>query len=244
MFAQCSYSDGVYGFPFVGYLLEATITILACLSRIPTLKSAYRDITELALKLLNRFCKKTWVSGKMARIIYKLGDIIPRVFANRHIPTPLMDASNPTSPVIATPQPINSDGANNNPSNTTNFIPDGAMLGCQHQPLSTNNPWHMYQPLQKKFQPLGQFPQSYGSGNMNAQSQASGLFNGGNDVDGAGTAFQPSMIADFPFELNFGNAGLHAQGQNDDFSTHFLSLEDLDWVDEVVRQENRLLAFA
>ncbi|PVH76619.1 hypothetical protein DL98DRAFT_387072, partial [Cadophora sp. DSE1049] len=80
MFAQCTAADAVYGFPFLPYLLEASITILSCLTRLPNLRANYKETTEDSLRMLTQFCKKSWVSGKMARIIFKLGDIIPKIF--------------------------------------------------------------------------------------------------------------------------------------------------------------------
>ncbi|KAH7089245.1 fungal-specific transcription factor domain-containing protein [Paraphoma chrysanthemicola] len=81
MFAQCSLADGVYGFPFLPYLLESTIVMLACLTRLPYLKQAYRKTIESAMDMLMKFYRKTWVSGKVARIIFQLSKIIPHVFA-------------------------------------------------------------------------------------------------------------------------------------------------------------------
>ncbi|KAL5320430.1 hypothetical protein ACEPPN_011234 [Leptodophora sp. 'Broadleaf-Isolate-01'] len=235
MFGQCTAEDAIYGFPFFPYLLEATIIILSCLTRLPNLKTAYRETTEDSLRMLTQFCKKSWVSGKTARIIFKLGDIIPKMFAvdrnDDHLPAS-------QSGNLPPPQ-----GAAHNYNN----IPTRENSGDSSLVMVSTSPNNY------------SAPSSDLSWRRNAHTSDPNILPHENpqfptDDSFADSNFHSSMIADFPFEMNFGNAVNHAVGaatnhagglsgtaEKDDFSTPFLGTMDLEWLNELLPQENRIM---
>ena len=244
MFSQCTDADGVYGFPFLPYLLEATITIVACLTRLPTLRVHYRETVEAAFKMLTHFCKKSWVSGRMARMIFKLGDIIPRVFVTdaAYIHPMQFDSSTITDYTTSTsPHSHRLQESNNMPSLQQD------MRIQSHSP-STQPPaggimWSMGPPQGGG----GKQPAVDDQNNTPMpNNQEAQMLEDENTMQN----FQLSMIADFPFELNFGNTASQAIGPSnqaglsnkEDFPTAYRGTFDLDWLDELTSQENRYLA--
>jgi len=243
MFSQCTVTDAVHGYPFLPYLLEVTITILACLTRLPALRVHYRGTVETALEMLTQFCKKSWVSGKIARTIFKLGDIIPRVF--------VADAAY-TDPMHFGSAPRPDHGTNTNPhsrvlqesSKMPPTQPDHRMQSHSpsNQPPAAGTMWRM-DPSQGNG---GQRPEVDGKViTPIPDNQAAQRLEGENTNQN----FQSFMIADFPFELNFGNTvsqaiapSRQATFNNDDFSGLFRSAFDLDWLDELFPIDSSFLA--
>jgi len=93
-------------------------------------------------------------------------------------------------------------------------------------------------------------PFSPGFGHSSTGAQGEAQFSV--DDSFADSSFQSSMIADFPFEMNFGNASSLAmapatqvQGssgnEKEDFSTPFLGIMDLEWLNELLPQDDRIL---
>lgn len=64
-----------YTFPFLQYLTGATITALGLIIKQPSFKSAYGDLTLEAARSLENHCRMTWVSGRMARAVWKLNQM-------------------------------------------------------------------------------------------------------------------------------------------------------------------------
>ncbi|KAJ5724296.1 hypothetical protein N7488_002331 [Penicillium malachiteum] len=62
-------------FPFLHYITNATIIALGLMIRQPSFKSEYGELTLRAARSLWEHCRKTWVSGKMVRIVWKLNQM-------------------------------------------------------------------------------------------------------------------------------------------------------------------------
>ncbi|KAJ6020413.1 hypothetical protein N7540_005917 [Penicillium herquei] len=62
-------------FPFLHYITNATIIALGLIIRQPSFKSEYGELTLRAARSLWEHCRKTWVSGKMVRTVWKLNQM-------------------------------------------------------------------------------------------------------------------------------------------------------------------------
>lgn len=239
MFSQCTVADGVYGFPFLPYLLEVTIAILACLTRLPTLKSHYRETVQAALKMLTQFYKKSWVSGKMARIIFKLGDIIPRVFATDEVYMNQIHLGSNMRQEYGTNSSLHFQGLQE-----PNDMPPRLDHRIQSHSPSTQPP--AMRGMWQIDTPEGNGGKRPGIDGQNItpmpNNQAAQMSEDENTIQN----FQPSLIADFPFELNFGNTASHAiapshqpsLNSREDFSIPFLGAFDLEWLDGLISNDN------
>ncbi|OBT75482.1 hypothetical protein VF21_04902 [Pseudogymnoascus sp. 05NY08] len=238
MSAQCSPSDGVYGFPFLAYLLEATITILACLSKLPHLKERYRSIVESALKMLNQWFKKTWVSGKTARMIYKLNYLIPRLF----MPTQTSAPQTVLKPLVEPSYTINQSSHHNN------FYHHGSISTNSLQPLNyTMTALPAGSPTWLALDTTNRSDAEAASSNTTQTAMGSLQIdppsNGASD-DMFGN-FQSSMIEDFPFELQLGNSAAQVLAQpytaytapQDESMCQWIGNNNVDWLDKLVLQD-------
>ncbi|KAH7419739.1 fungal-specific transcription factor domain-containing protein [Cadophora sp. MPI-SDFR-AT-0126] len=232
MFAQCTAANAVYGFPFLPYLLEATITILSCLTRLPNLRASYKETTEESVRMLTQFCKKSWISGKMARIIFKLGDIIPKIFA--------ADRSMVSYQVNGSTDNICASHQGDSQAHESGSIQPHILV--PHSPNS-----QAAHSSESNWQPKAPTP-NYNDSTTVGQGEVQFLM----DDSFTDSTFESSMITDFPFEMNFGNAASHTmapvtqvQGslgnEKEDFSTPFLGIMDLEWLNELLPQDNRIL---
>lgn len=61
-----------YCFPYIHYLISATMVMANLLSRHPNLKQQYYDILRRTMTSLNTYCYKVWVSGKLMRTVSEL----------------------------------------------------------------------------------------------------------------------------------------------------------------------------
>lgn len=64
-----------YTFPFLHYLTNATIIALGLIIKQSSFKRDYGQLTLKAARSLWDHCRKTWVSGKMARTVWKLNQM-------------------------------------------------------------------------------------------------------------------------------------------------------------------------
>ncbi|PYI03430.1 hypothetical protein BO78DRAFT_374896 [Aspergillus sclerotiicarbonarius CBS 121057] len=71
-FAQIPEEKAVFTFPFIHYLIGATIVSLGLILKESTFKAAYGGATLHAVQLLESYCNKTWVSGKLIRVVSRL----------------------------------------------------------------------------------------------------------------------------------------------------------------------------
>lgn len=236
MFAQSSPSDGVYGFPYLPYLFEATITILACLTKLPHLKESYRLTTESGLNMLNQFSKKTWVSGKMARMIYKLNYIAPHLLSTDQRSTHGSFRSSLVGSSCTTVPDCGVSGKKNAVSTRTDL--EMTPMPTQQHPVETNG--------------LGSdtfAPQSNITGDVVMDpNQPMSLVQSMEErpvrpEDDMMASFQPSMIADLPFEFQFGNNSsqrlphsTYITGDNDNIGQIF-GHHDIDWLDRMISQD-------
>lgn len=242
MFVQCSLKDGVYGFPYLPYLLEAAISIIACLTRIPSLKSKYRETTETAFRILKLCYTKTWVSGKIARMIFRLGEIIPRVFSSEsETSVKHLERRVPEDIKVQTEQPAKSSMTFTSPLNTIPVPQSQSKLQQQTQPQaqtqiplppSSNSPhYHRLPPNYQFLQASSVLPTQAQSQLPSSTAYDTGL---GDTVpyttiaEASDANIQEPMLADFPFEMGFRpytsaagiesamttyHQGAHAQGQ-------------------------------
>ncbi|PWY83405.1 hypothetical protein BO70DRAFT_24965 [Aspergillus heteromorphus CBS 117.55] len=74
-FAQISPEMAVYTFPFIHYLISAVIISLGLIVRESSLRSTYGRPIIYAVRLLESYCHKTWVSGKLIRIVSRLKEM-------------------------------------------------------------------------------------------------------------------------------------------------------------------------
>ncbi|PWY90423.1 hypothetical protein BO94DRAFT_514240 [Aspergillus sclerotioniger CBS 115572] len=74
-FAQIPDEKAVFTFPFIHYLIGATIVSLGLILRESSFKAAYGGATLHAVQLLESYCSKTWVSGKLIRVVSRLRQI-------------------------------------------------------------------------------------------------------------------------------------------------------------------------
>ncbi|KAJ5092651.1 hypothetical protein NUU61_007521 [Penicillium alfredii] len=75
-----------YTFPFLHYLANALIIALGLIIKQPSFKDTYRDSTLEAARSLKRHCRRTWVSGNMARAIWKLNEMASLVLEPNNAP--------------------------------------------------------------------------------------------------------------------------------------------------------------
>ncbi|OQD79977.1 hypothetical protein PENANT_c041G06254 [Penicillium antarcticum] len=64
-----------YTFPFLHYLASATIIALGLIIKQHSFKQTYGRMTLETARSLKKHCHKTWVSGKMARAVWKLNQM-------------------------------------------------------------------------------------------------------------------------------------------------------------------------
>ncbi|GLA93313.1 hypothetical protein AtubIFM57143_010663 [Aspergillus tubingensis] len=70
--SQFPEEKAIFTFPFIHYLIGATITSLGLILKENTFKAAYGGATVHAVRLLESYCTKTWVSGKLIRVVSRL----------------------------------------------------------------------------------------------------------------------------------------------------------------------------
>ncbi|KAL3474865.1 fungal-specific transcription factor domain-containing protein [Aspergillus californicus] len=71
-----------FTFPFLHYLISAAIISLGLILKEPVLKTTYGPTPLRAVELLEAFCRKTWVSGKLIRIVSRLREIARKVLGD------------------------------------------------------------------------------------------------------------------------------------------------------------------
>lgn len=71
-----------YTFPFLHYLTNATIIALGLIIKQSSFKRVYGEVTLRAAQSLWDHCRKTWVSGKMARTVWKLNQMADAIINN------------------------------------------------------------------------------------------------------------------------------------------------------------------
>ncbi|KAJ5734951.1 uncharacterized protein N7483_000076 [Penicillium malachiteum] len=94
-------------FPFLHYITNATIIALGLIIRQPSFKSEYGELTLRAARSLWEHCRKTWVSGKMVRTVWKLNqmaDVTINLSGDRFRDN--MSSQNPNLEGFVTRQPL------------------------------------------------------------------------------------------------------------------------------------------
>lgn len=76
---------GVLKFPYLPYLLGATMASLSILITEPCLQSGYARSTVLAADMLKRACYSSWMSGKTTRIIARLYAIVHSTLSDSQV---------------------------------------------------------------------------------------------------------------------------------------------------------------
>lgn len=71
-----------YCFPYIHYLISATMVTSHLLSRHPSLKPRYDDILCRAMASLRMYCYKVWVSGKLMRTVSNLDAFVRAVLTD------------------------------------------------------------------------------------------------------------------------------------------------------------------
>lgn len=237
MFAQCTHADGVYAFPFFSYLMNSTIGILASLTKVPYLKDRYLGTIDIAVKMLNQFCQKTWISGKMARVVWKLNDIVPR----------LMTGGNNEGLQTQIPErDMNKWVGNQLPQYHIRSIGNSNKRDPTHQQHPFPSPSADEHNVTYQTHPHTTTSHSLIETSLNMDwDLPSTEFN---------TEFEFSMIADFPFELQLGTGTSKPLGlsnimagdgrdENLDSNSWFSSV-DIDWLEGLVATDPINTAFA
>jgi len=83
IFAEVLDSQQLYHFPFIQYLIGAASIILGIVARKPFFRQHYRQLVASAIRMIQTFCQKTWVSGRTARTVERLRNLAAIVFDNR-----------------------------------------------------------------------------------------------------------------------------------------------------------------
>lgn len=73
--------QAVFTYPFLHYLISAAIVSIGLIIKEQTYKDAYGDRTLHAIQVMEVYCRRTWVSGKLIRNVLKLSQILSRVLA-------------------------------------------------------------------------------------------------------------------------------------------------------------------
>lgn len=69
-------------FPFIHYLLNATVISFALIVKEPLFRATYGTPTVLAVQTLRNYCTKTWVSGKLIRTVLRLNHMVTAVLGD------------------------------------------------------------------------------------------------------------------------------------------------------------------
>lgn len=69
-------------FPYIHYLISATMVLSNLLSQHPNLKQHYDDVLRRAVTSLNTYCYKVWVSGKLMRTVSNIDSLVRTVLAD------------------------------------------------------------------------------------------------------------------------------------------------------------------
>ncbi|KAL4889514.1 fungal-specific transcription factor domain-containing protein [Aspergillus ambiguus] len=81
-FQQVADEGTVSAYPFIHSLVGATVVSLGLIVKEPSFKNDYGDMTLHAAISLERYCHRTWVSGRMLRTICRLNQIASRVLSS------------------------------------------------------------------------------------------------------------------------------------------------------------------
>lgn len=76
----------ISAYPFLHSLVAATLVSLGIIIKEPSFRDDYGEITLHAAKSLERYCHRTWVSGRMLREICRLNQIASRVLCSNESP--------------------------------------------------------------------------------------------------------------------------------------------------------------
>lgn len=76
----------VFTYPFLHYLIVAAIVSIGLMIKESMYKDQYGDLTLHAIQVLEAYCHRTWVSGKLIRIVLKLSKILSQVLARSNHP--------------------------------------------------------------------------------------------------------------------------------------------------------------
>ncbi|GLA85016.1 hypothetical protein AtubIFM56815_009239 [Aspergillus tubingensis] len=83
--SQFPEEKAIFTFPFIHYLIGATITSLGLILKENTFKAAYGGATVHAVRLLESYCTKTWVSGKLIRVVSSLRHMASRLLKDDNV---------------------------------------------------------------------------------------------------------------------------------------------------------------
>ncbi|BCS14489.1 hypothetical protein ALUC_61045A [Aspergillus luchuensis] len=83
--SQFPEEKAIFTFPFIHYLIGATITSLGLIMKENTFKAAYGGATVHAVRLLESYCTKTWVSGKLIRVVSRLRHMASRLWKDDNV---------------------------------------------------------------------------------------------------------------------------------------------------------------
>jgi hypothetical protein len=183
----------------------------------------------------------------MARIIYKLGEIVPRVFSRQGFNGRQVSVQPATGTITAS----SNDGNQHQVDQTT-----ASQTEIKDWGQRQNRVPDMYEPGLKRSEitptmRLGPTDDSNPSPMTNGSAFIGGnaMFDTSADMFGAGcdggimnADFQFSIINDFPFELTIGPPNLQGAagevgnmaGSREDFGSEFPGMADVEWLDEVI----------
>jgi hypothetical protein len=87
-----------YTFPFLHYLTGATIIALGLIMKQHSFKHTYGIMTLETARSLKKHCHKTWVSGKMARAVWKLNQMAEATLSTKFCSTEDQQSNQRTYP--------------------------------------------------------------------------------------------------------------------------------------------------
>ncbi|PYH89036.1 hypothetical protein BO71DRAFT_390441 [Aspergillus ellipticus CBS 707.79] len=106
-FAQIPADKALFTFPFIHYLISAVMISLGLIMKTPTLKAKYGKPILYAVRSLESYCHKTWLSGKMIRVISRLKEMTSYLMddkASMGLDTPLSRQSSQALPEASDPR--------------------------------------------------------------------------------------------------------------------------------------------
>ncbi|KAF9892485.1 hypothetical protein FE257_001594 [Aspergillus nanangensis] len=98
-FKQVAEENTPSAYPFLHSLVGATVVSLGLILKQPSFKGPYGSITFHAASSLERFCHRTWVSGRMLRTIWRLKQMASRALCGGEETLPTRSRSRRTSEV-------------------------------------------------------------------------------------------------------------------------------------------------
>lgn len=158
-------------FTFLHYFIFATMISLGLIIKEASFKAAYGNATLQAARVLRTYCRQTWISGRMARSIYRLSQMATRVLgdgSSRPSSREVGEARKPALTNRASKQPFSAPEVNL--QQNTSFLLENAFDNRQisqtnqnthDSPIGFPNNFVGYYPMNPGLHGLGSFEDTW-----------------------------------------------------------------------------------